>query len=592
MKAIIKLAVGIGLFIAVLIIGLSIFIKFYLTEDRLKSMLIPPAQDALGRKIEIGGIQAGLFSGIVLSDLAIKEADQEADFVRLKRFVLRYQLLPLLQKRLVVNKVLLDSPFINIVRTKSGTFNFESLKVIEKEKVATPAKKVRSAEAAAIPITLSVNKIIVNDARVRVQDMLNEIPNMDANADIDLSVFLGRDISSLSFEGNFNFKARISYGKLEPVISGTAQFNEKVINYTIDILTENQVAQLSGWIKDFIKTPLAPELKLDVTADAIDLDKILAALEQTPESAPEAPAAKKEESKPQAGAPILPGAKAHGEIKIAKILYKGLPVDNLHVAYELKNQVLTVSDLGLNTAGGSLAAQLKLVLKDLDNPTYAGNIKIKSVSLKELLSFIAPEKSDTASGFMQTSFTFNGKGIDPDIIKKTLNLDGKFAISQVKINETPITVAISRLLGLKELSRLQFDDIAGQVQLRKGRAYLESILKGKDLSADLKGYVDLDGKLDLPVLLRPSPNLAEKLKKKALTKFLVDKDGQSTLAIKIIGTLDRPKPILDTSAIKKRAKEKLKQKAIESLEKALFKDEKDSKKKEDAKELLKGIFGN
>ena len=79
-------------------IVLTVILNNLLSEERLRVMLIEPAQKEIGRKITIGDAGVSLFSGINLRDIHIKEADSNDDFISLKAFRLQYKLLPLLQK--------------------------------------------------------------------------------------------------------------------------------------------------------------------------------------------------------------------------------------------------------------------------------------------------------------------------------------------------------------------------------------------------------------------------------------------------------------------------------------------------------------
>ncbi|MBW2080121.1 MAG: hypothetical protein JRI27_04085, partial [Deltaproteobacteria bacterium] len=70
-----KILVTFLVFIGVVLVGLSLFVHFYLTEDRVKALVIPQAEKALGRTVQIGGIDVGLFSGIIVKDFTVKETD-------------------------------------------------------------------------------------------------------------------------------------------------------------------------------------------------------------------------------------------------------------------------------------------------------------------------------------------------------------------------------------------------------------------------------------------------------------------------------------------------------------------------------------
>jgi len=74
------------------------------------ALVVPPSEKALGRKVNIGDIDVSILSGISSHDFAIKEADGQADFLSARVFVLDYDLLPLLQKKLMVREIRIEEP--------------------------------------------------------------------------------------------------------------------------------------------------------------------------------------------------------------------------------------------------------------------------------------------------------------------------------------------------------------------------------------------------------------------------------------------------------------------------------------------------
>src|SRR4030067_3191959 len=127
MKKLIKIAaIGAGVLV-LLIIGLSIAVKSYLSSDKLKSILLPKAETAIGRKVLLEKIDVSLFSGIVANGLIVKEKDGQKDFVKVDRFILSYRLLPLLKKQLVISKIEIASPTISIRKSLKGEFNFSDI---------------------------------------------------------------------------------------------------------------------------------------------------------------------------------------------------------------------------------------------------------------------------------------------------------------------------------------------------------------------------------------------------------------------------------------------------------------------------------
>jgi uncharacterized protein involved in outer membrane biogenesis len=100
----------------VAVIGAAVFASGQ--SDRLRAALAK----ALGRDVRVEGLGlSGL--GVAFSDVRIAdEPDREAGepFVRARRLAMRLSLLGLIRRRLVVDRVVLDEPVVNLVRDPAG----------------------------------------------------------------------------------------------------------------------------------------------------------------------------------------------------------------------------------------------------------------------------------------------------------------------------------------------------------------------------------------------------------------------------------------------------------------------------------------
>jgi AsmA protein len=122
-----KIAMAIGITIVFLLVTLSIIIKVVITPEKIRENLLPFAERALQRKIDVGNIDIGIFTGVSLVDLRVQNRSTADDFVTVKALSLQYKLLPLLTGNLVIDQILLDQPRIEVVRNEDGTFNFSDL---------------------------------------------------------------------------------------------------------------------------------------------------------------------------------------------------------------------------------------------------------------------------------------------------------------------------------------------------------------------------------------------------------------------------------------------------------------------------------
>ncbi|HWP23259.1 MAG TPA: AsmA family protein, partial [Candidatus Binatia bacterium] len=128
-------------------IGAALALLFNLNSliARNKDYLLAQAEQALGRKISVGEVQATLFTGLGLRLENFTMSDDPAyssgEFVRAKDLQINVKLWPLLRKEVQVKRAILHSPSIQVVRNADGKFNFATIGKKDKEK--TPAEKAK-----------------------------------------------------------------------------------------------------------------------------------------------------------------------------------------------------------------------------------------------------------------------------------------------------------------------------------------------------------------------------------------------------------------------------------------------------------------
>jgi type II secretion system protein N len=583
-----KILVTLVALVCVVLIGLALFVHFYLTEDRVKALIIPPAEEALGRKVHIGSIDVCLFTGITVRDVSVKEADGKTNFLSTGEFVLRYDLWPLLQGVVVVSEVRLSEPKVWILRDKQGRFNFETLTFLSEREKKT--EQMGPEARAALPLALTVGQVKIDRAQVVVRDATGEIPDTDARADLVVALDVGRDPVSLSYKGNLNFVADLVYGEVKPNISGKSDFNQDRLGYAVYVILDDQKARLSGEVKNYAKVP---DIRLDITSEVMDIDRLLAVIAGLP-SASEA--GEKEVTKVSGRPPestLPPGLRVSGEVSVGRTLYKGLEVKDFLMRYNLRKGILTVEDFSAGVADGQVSSRMKV---DFNKPglIYGGELDVKSVKVQGLLPALENVSGAMVSGTMESHFTFSGADTEWPVLRDALSVEGTYALRHGGFRDIPVTIAIAKLLGLEELKGVSFESLDGTLHIVKGKVALKSRMSGKDVSVRAEGTIGLDGNLDMPVTLLFSPALSQKLQKRALVaKYLTNKEGQTELRLKLAGSLMRPYPALDTAWVSEQVKETIQKKAIEKLNKILTgKKKKAGEEDTDAgKEIIRRILG-
>jgi uncharacterized protein involved in outer membrane biogenesis len=190
MKKPLKIAAVIIAAIVILLAGAFLFIKSYLTEERMQATVLEIVEKTLNRKVVFGDVQLSIFKGIVARDLEIKEKDAETTFVKAKEFALSYEFLPLLSKRLVINKISLIGPEIMVKRGPDGVFNFSDIGKKEEAQKEQGKKE--------LPENLNVQSISLQNAKIIYLDSIGKMQKADLllNAELSVGGLLKKALSS------------------------------------------------------------------------------------------------------------------------------------------------------------------------------------------------------------------------------------------------------------------------------------------------------------------------------------------------------------------------------------------------------------
>ncbi|MDR9501435.1 MAG: AsmA family protein [Desulfurivibrionaceae bacterium] len=573
----------------VILVAATLALRAYLTDDRIRAMIIPPMERMLGRTVDIGRVKVSLFTGIQVYDLEIKEEDGQDNFISASHFVLSYDLLPLLQKKVLIRDIRLVKPAIAVVRDEQGVFNFSTLALLDKKEGSAPEPSAQEAEGGpALPFTVEVKNLSVEEGTVHVQDALGEIPTMDVVAQADISLEMGRTLADLRYQGTASFVVDTVYRGLALRQEGQLDFDQQKLNFLVDLSLDQQSLHFSGSVVEFMDTSKLPPIIVNVSGQEVDVDQLLASLallsakEEKTQDGPARPApapAKK-------SGPLVPAdLQVKGEVGIAKARYQGMVISDIHLNYTLAEGIFTLSDLSGQTMGGEMEGEALVHLQEV--PTYEGKVGLAGLQLDELLKTFVADSPAQASGALSGAMTFSGRGISPEEIKKEISGLGEFSMQEARITGAEFTKTLASLLDLPELTDLELQDMAGDFAIEKGVAQVRSRVKSDAFNATMAGQVGLDGHLDLPVSLSLSPRLSSRLESRLQAARYMEKEGERIRVDLVVGGMvDSPKVTLDTSQVRRQATESL-------IDKALGEDATPEEKEagEAVKGLLENIFG-
>ncbi|MCD6430703.1 MAG: hypothetical protein J7L57_05745 [Deltaproteobacteria bacterium] len=586
MKKLFRILLFTGLFFVGLLIIVGIVLKVYLSEERLRTLLLPPMREALGREVEVASLKIDLFSGIKVAGLVVKEADGKADFVAVKEFGLGYSLWPLLEKRLEITRVRIDRPVVKVWRNQDGLYNFSDLKILQAaEKPAAGESNKQSAQPnetsadklspSALPLALVVQSCEITDASLSFYDEMGELPKVDIKADLKSRLDLG-DLKpeSINGEGSLNFSLTAEYQSLTPQVQGKIEFDRQKMVYRVLVKQANEECTVSGSVSDYLAAK--PAIILNLDSPRLDL-AYLAALgqklsasgsaggEQTPANS--GASVKPDQTSTSApGLPSPPSLTARGAVNIKQAVYENYKVDNFTLSYQYQDALLTISDLKGDVADGSIAAAAT-IKPFLSQPDFQGNFSFADLQMSALMAMAKPALKDNLSGAGHGQFKFSGRGVEAAALKKSLSLEGEYGLRQAGLDNLPLTKSLSQLLGLPELENLKVTDLVGNLQLKDGQVNLNNSWNGDQLSGRAVGEVGLDGSLDMPLHLVLSQQLSAKMAQRyPWVKETFNDKQEVAVGLSLAGTLSKPRLRLD----EKKVQELLQKKLLEKLGEKLF----------------------
>ena len=544
MKKLLKVAgIVVGILI-LLIIGLSIFVKSYLSSDRLKPIILPKAEAMTGRKVLLDEISVSLFKGIVAKGLSVKEKDGQRDFVKVGRFVLSYRLLPLLKKQLVISKIEIDSPSISIKKERGGRYNFSDI-TENRSKGPQEPKKPSGPEQQGLPVSIVADRFYIRNASLTFVDEGKELPDTSIALDAEFKGALEKDGTPRMDFGLVSFKEiKAKLKDIEFKVSGKIEMDAKTVRANLQTMIGKDTIELSATAKDYHS---APDIVANLHAKTLDLQRLMG-LSGEKKGQEDRPQPKKKVEPSEGG--MAQKIKASGQITVDKATYQDYTVKGLRMQYKYAKGEMRIDPFGLQFSGeGSFTAEGSL----------NGNLQCATE--------------------------------DASRIQKSLRGTAAAKLGKGAIKQSQIFDAIAFLTGIPSLKNPGFDEGLFDFDVKDGRVFLNGWIRSSLFKVSPKGVVDFEKRLDIPTELKLAPSLTGSLKGRlAVLKLLEDEQGWKVIPLKIKGTTEKPSVNLDEEALGKQlgrglAKE-LERRLFEPKQKESDKPSKKKKSKDILKELL------
>jgi hypothetical protein len=552
MKKLLKVAgIVVGVLI-LLIIGLSIFVKSYLSSDRLKPIILPKAEALTGRKVLLDDISVSLFKGIVAKGLSVKEKDGQRDFVKVGRFVLSYRLLPLLQRQLVISKIEIVSPSISIKKERGGRYNFSDITENRSKEPKEP-KKPSGHEQQGLPVAIVADRFYIRNASLTFVDEGKELPDISIALDAEFRGALEKDGTPRMDFGLISLKEiKAKLKDTEVKVSGKIDMDAKAVRANLQAVIGKDNIEISATAKDYRS---APDVVANIHAKTLDLQHLmgLSGGKKAQEERPQ-PKGKKAEPSGGGGAGAVGATqklKASGQVAVDKATYQDYTIKDLRIQYQYAKGVMRVDPIGLQFSGGG---------------------------------------SFTAEGSLSGNLQFAAEGAST--IQKTLRGTAVAKLGKGAIKQSQIFDAMAVLTGIPSLKNPGFDEGLFNFDVKDERVFLEGWIQSALFKLSPKGAVDFEKRLDIPTELKLAPTLTGSVKGRlAALKLLEDEQGWKVIPLKIKGTTEKPSVNLDEEVLGKQLGRGL---ANELERRLLERKRKDSEKPSGgtkSKGILKDLLG-
>lgn len=123
-KILLIIAVVVGLVLA----GGLWYATRFVKSPEFKEQVLKAAREATGTDVNVGVLNVSIFSGIDLHDVVIgNPAGFTGNLLTAKSFALHYRLMPLLQKRVEVETLTIDTPVITLAKNATGDWNYDKI---------------------------------------------------------------------------------------------------------------------------------------------------------------------------------------------------------------------------------------------------------------------------------------------------------------------------------------------------------------------------------------------------------------------------------------------------------------------------------
>ncbi|WP_375585131.1 AsmA-like C-terminal region-containing protein [Cyclobacterium xiamenense] len=243
-------------------------------------------------------------------------------------------------------------------------------------------------------------------------------------------------------------------------------------------------------------------------------------------------------------------------VEADQIRYDNLSLTDASGALRLTDGILRLDGFTTRALGGSLAFDGTYDPRDLIHPFFSMQLDIGGMGIREAFQSFSTVKAfapiaQHLIGTFATKFSFSGLlGQDMLPVLSSLDGEGRVAVSETAVNESPLINGIANLTPLKDATTLRLKPLSIQVEINDGMLNVAPFeLQLWDYPTKIQGSTGFDGRINYLVTVAvPADTFGPQIT--GLVGGLVGTDLSGTtvpLAITLGGTYASPEVSLASS---------------------------------------------
>ena len=446
--------------IIILILAAGLLLKLMFPPAKLRAILMPKIEQAVGRKVTVEDFSLKVWTGlgVELKGIELANAKGFADRPQAKiaSVVLKVNLLGLLRRQLMISSLVIDRPEILIEKDGKGAFNFDDLVKAVPESTAVPAPVAES------PVSISLSSFNIKSGKLEFDDQQTGIKVLATGIEQKLSFSADRKMEDIRTKGIIEIgeitaaTPVMSVSRIRLGVRHDVKVDMKSKRVTISELSaipQGIVLTMAGRVDSFDTRPV---LDLELKTTAIEVKKIFEALP---------PEIKKQAGGVTASGLIEMGLKVTGQVdpkdpksrpkvegrvalKDIGIKYAQLPKSISQVNGDIRFSERDLEVKRLTAKLGSAGFELALLVKNFEDPFVKALFK-GSFDLGEVKDYVPLEKGTTLAGVIRADIKAEG------LVRKTesFNMDGKVELDKLSFATPALLKPVSNMNGTITLTK-------------------------------------------------------------------------------------------------------------------------------------------